>query len=124
MRSSRNVGTARRLLAAAYRHRLHWTELVGGDVILTMPHRWQVLFNNSAIDPTPRIQVAVDGSVLRELSDRLPDFRLAYEPDGLSVQQFASYGATVRTLRSFIKSYHDLVGAVRDVVLPDPDVRG
>jgi transaldolase len=58
------------------------------------------------------------------LSNRLPDFRRAYEPDGLSLQQFESFGATVRTLRSFIKSYHDLIGAIRDVVLRDPDVRG
>ncbi|MGW8369260.1 MAG: immunoglobulin-like domain-containing protein, partial [Gammaproteobacteria bacterium] len=28
----------------------------------------------------------------------------------------------VRTLRTFIQSYHDLVGMVRDVLLPDPDV--
>ena len=34
----RERGYRTRLLAAAYRHRLHWTELVGGDVILTMPH--------------------------------------------------------------------------------------
>ena len=33
----RERGYRARLLAAAYRHRLHWTELVGGDVILTMP---------------------------------------------------------------------------------------
>ena len=37
--------------------------------------------------------------------------------------EFDTYGATVRTLRGFIKSYHDLVGAVRDVMLPDPDTR-
>ena len=65
-------GYRARLLAAAYRHRLHWTELVGGDVILTMPHRWQVLFNNSGIDPTPRIQVPVDGAIVRELSQPSP----------------------------------------------------
>jgi transaldolase len=117
-------GYRARLLAAAYRHRLHWTELVGGDVILTMTHRWQVRFNNSGIDPAPRIQVPVDAEVINELSRRLPDFRRAFEPDGLSAEQFASYGATVRTLRSFIKSYHDLIGAVRDVVLPDPDFSG
>ena len=117
-------GYRARLLAAAYRHRLHWTELVGGDVILTMTHRWQVRFNSSGIDPVPRIQVPVDAEVINELSRRLPDFRRAFEPDGLSAEQFASYGATVRTLRSFIKSYHDLIGAVRDVVLPDPDFSG
>ena len=44
-------GYRTRLLAAAYRHRLHWTELVGGDVVLTMPHAWQVRFNDSGIEP-------------------------------------------------------------------------
>ena len=46
-------GYRTRLLAAAYRHRLHWTELVGGDVVLTMPHAWQVRFNASGIAPSP-----------------------------------------------------------------------
>ena len=51
---------------------------------------------------------------------KLPDFRRAYEPDGLSVEEFDAYGATVRTLRSFISSYHDLVAVVRDFMLPSP----
>lgn len=112
-----------RLLAAAYRHRLHWTELVGGDVILTMPHAWQVRFNASGIIPDNRIAEPVDPAVVRELLDRIPDFGRAYEPNGLSIDEFDGFGPTVRTLRGFIKSYHDLVGAIRDVVLPDPDVR-
>ena len=47
----RERGYRTRLLAAAYRHRLHWTELVGGDVVMTMPHAWQVRFNASGIEP-------------------------------------------------------------------------
>jgi transaldolase len=112
-----------RLLAAAYRHRLHWTELVGGDVVLTMPHAWQVRFEASGIVPTDRILEPVDPAIVAELRERLPDFVRAYEPDGLTVDEFAGYGATVRTLRGFIKSYHDLVAAVGDIVLPNPDVR-
>jgi transaldolase len=116
-------GYSARLLAAAYRHLLHWTELVGGDVILTLTHQWQVRFNNSGIDPLPRIELPVDGAIVKELLKHIPDFRRAYEPDGMTIAQFDGYGATVRTLRNFIKAYHDLIGAVRDVVLPDPDVR-
>jgi transaldolase len=112
-----------RLLGAAYRHRLHWTELVGGDVILTMPHAWQVRFNASGITPKDRIEVPVDPAIVAELRERIPDFARAYEPDGLSLDEFGTYGATARTLRAFIKSYHDLVGAIRDIVLPDPDLR-
>jgi transaldolase len=120
----RERGYRARLLGAAYRHRLHWTELVGGDVILTMPHPWQVRFNASGITPEDRIDVPVDPAIVAELRERLPDFVRAYEPDGLSVDDFDPYGATVRTLRTFIRSYHDLIGAVRDIVLPDPDLRG
>ena len=46
-------GYRARLLAAAYRHHLHWTELVGGDVVLTMPHAWQRLFNESGFEVVP-----------------------------------------------------------------------
>ena len=110
-----------RLLGAAYRHRLHWTELVGGDVILTMTHQWQVRFNASGIEPESRIDVPVHPSIVADLAERIPDFARAYEPDGLSPAEFDGYGATVRTLRGFVKSYHDLQGAIRDIVLPDPD---
>jgi transaldolase len=114
-------GYRTRLLAAAYRHRLHWTELVGGDIVMTMTHQWQARFNASGITPEPRIDVPVEPAIVDELLARFPDFGRAYEPNGLTVEEFDRYGATVRTLRGFIASYHDLIGAVRDIVLPNPD---
>jgi transaldolase len=116
-------GYRTRLLAAAYRHRLHWTELVGGDVVLTMPHSWQARFNGSGIDPVARIDEPVDPALVDDLLLRVPDFVCAYEPDGLTPPEFASFGATVRTLRGFVAGYHDLQAAIRDVLLPNPDVR-
>ena len=116
-------GYRTRMLAAAYRHRLHWTELVGGDVVLTMPHAWQVRFNGSGIEPAARIDEPVDPALIDDLSARIPDFRRAYEPDGMTPDEFAGFGATARTLRSFVAGYHDLQGVVRDIVLPNPDVR-
>jgi transaldolase len=119
----RERGYRSRLLAAAYRHRLHWTELVGGDVSMTMPHAWQVRFNASGIVPEPRMDLRVDADLIDDLTRRVPDFRRAYEPDGLAPEEFEGFGATARTLRAFIKSYHDLQGAIRDLILPDPDLR-
>jgi transaldolase len=37
------------------------------------------------------------------------------------VEEFDTFGATVRTLRGFIASYQDLVAAIRDLMLPNPD---
>ena len=47
----------------------------------------------------------------------------AYEPDGLTVDEFDAFPPTVRTLRAFISSYHELLHQVGDAVLPNPDVR-
>lgn len=116
-------GYRTRLLAAAYRHRLHWTELVGGDVVLTMPHAWQTRFNASGIEPVERIDVPVADGIIAELTARVPDFVRAYDPAGLDRAEFATFGATARTLRGFIASYHDLQATIRDIVLPNPDLR-
>jgi transaldolase len=72
---------------------------------------------------TARIDEPVPAEVLDELERKLPDFRRAYEADGLAVEDFDSYGATVRTLRTFIASYRDLTEMVREVMLPNPDIR-
>jgi transaldolase len=119
----RERGYRTRLLAAAYRHRLHWTELVGADIVMTMPHAWQVRFNRSGIVPEARIDVPVDAAYVDDLVARVPDFVRAYEPDGLSPSAFDAFGATARTLRSFITGYQDLIAVVRDIVLPNPDTK-
>jgi transaldolase len=117
----RERGYRTRLLAAAYRNHLHWSELIGGDVVLTIPYKWQRLFNASDVEVRPRFDDPVPEAVVEELESKLPDFRRAYEPDGMSVDEFDSFGATVRTLRGFIASYQDLCAQVREVMLPNPD---
>jgi transaldolase len=52
-------GYRARLLSAAYRNFLHWTEFVGGDVTLTLPWEWQVKYNASDVWPTPRMHEPV-----------------------------------------------------------------
>jgi len=119
----RERGYRSRLLAAATRHPLHWTELVGADAAMTLTRPWQDRFERSGIEPEPRIDIPVDPAIVAELEARIPDFGRAYEPDGLLPSEFDSYGATARTLRQFIASYHDLQATVRDIVLSNPDLR-
>jgi transaldolase len=114
-------GYRTRLLAAAYRHHLHWSELIGGDIVLTIPYKWQKLFNSSDIVVTPRFEHEVPAEVVSELYERLPEFRRAYDADGMTVDEFDRFGATARTLRQFIGSYQDLVAVIRDFMLPSPD---
>jgi len=58
-----------------------------------------------------------------ELAARCPEFVKAYEPDGLSIDEFAAYGATARTLRAFVASYWELLGMIDDLMIPNPDVK-
>ncbi len=119
----RERGYRARLLGAAIRHHLHWSELIGGDVVITMPSSWQKRFNASDVEVRPRMDDPVDPAIVAELTARFPDFVRAYEPDGLTRDAFDTYPPTARTLRAFIASYHDLLHAVTDAMIPNPDVR-
>ena len=117
----RERGYRTRLLGGAFRNHLPWSQLIGGDIVLTIPPAWQRLVNASGMEVVSRIDEPVDDAILSELLGAIPDFRRAYEPDGLAPDELEGYGAAVRTLRQFITAYHDLQGRVRDIVLPDPD---
>jgi transaldolase len=114
-------GYRTRLLSAAFRNHFHWSELIGGDVVISPPHAWQVRINNSDIPVEPRINRPVDPIIVDDLLKRFPDFRKAYDEDGLSSAELDSYGPTLRTLRQFMKASTDLAALVRDVMTPDPD---
>jgi transaldolase len=119
----RERGYRARLLAAAYRSHLHWTELIGGDIVLTMPYAWQRLFNDSGFEVVSRMDEPVPEKILDGLYTSFPDFRRAYDVDGMTIDEFDAFGPTVRTLRGFIGSWADLVATVRDFMLPNPDLR-
>jgi len=115
-------GYRTRLLSAAFRNHFHWSELIGGDVVISPPHSWQVRINASNIPVEARIDRAVDRVIVDDLVARFPEFVKAYEEDGLSTMELDSYGPTRRTLRQFLRATTDLAGLVRDTMTPDPDV--
>ncbi len=117
----RERGYRLRLLSAAFRNHMHWSELIGGDVVISPPHAWQVRFNASDIEVRPRIDDPVPANVVETLSRKFPDFVRASTENGLAIDEFDSFGPTRRTLRQFIEACHDLDGLVRDFLLPNPD---
>ena len=91
--------------------------------MITLPSSWQKRFNASDIEVRPRIDDPVDADVVAELSRAFPDFVRAYEPDGLARGSFDDFPPTARTLRAFIASYHELLHAVTDAMVPNPDLK-
>ena len=117
----RERGYRIRLLSAAFRNHMHWSELIGGDIVISPPYSWQVRFNASDIEVRPRIDNPVDRRVVEELSKKFTDFRRAYTEGGLTVEEFDSFAPSRRTLRQFIAACHDLDSLVRDFMIPNPD---
>jgi transaldolase len=108
------------LLAAAYRHHLHWSELIGDGTVLTIPYAWWKQFEASDIEPRRRVDEPVDPRIVETLLRKFPDFRKAYEPDELKPTEFAAYPATVHTLNQFLGGYQELLGLVRERMLANP----
>jgi transaldolase len=116
-------GYRTRLLSAAFRNHMHWSEFIGGDLVISPPHSWQVRFNSSDIDVRSRIDDPVRPEIENELTKKFADFRRASSENGLSIEEFDSFGPTRRTLRQFVSACSDLDALVRDVLIPDPDAR-
>ena len=117
----RERGYRIRLLSAAFRNHMHWSELIGGDVVISPPYSWQVRFNASDIEVCSRIDRAVDPNIVEDLLRKFGDFRRAYSDGGISADEFDAFAPTRRTLRQFIAACHDLDAVVRDFMLPNPD---
>ena len=116
----RQRGYRLRLLSAAFRNHMHWSELIGADAVISPPSAWQKRFNAGDIPVRSRIDDPVEPEVVDLLLAHFPDFRRAYLEDGLTIEEFDTFAPTVRTLRQFIAACTDLAGLVRDVTLPEP----
>jgi len=118
----RERGYRTRLLSAAFRNHMHWSEFIGGDLVISPPYSWQLRCNASDVEVRSRIEEPVRTEIEAELSKHFADFRRASTEQGLSLEEFDSFGPTRRTLRQFISACHELDGVVRDILIPDPDV--
>jgi transaldolase len=110
-----------RLLSAAFRNHMHWSEFIGGDVVISPPCVWQKRYNESDIEIVNRISTPVDPRIVETLLDKFPDFARAYNENGLTPAEFDTFGSTRRTLRQFIDAVAEMNAIVRDVILPNPD---
>ena len=115
-------GYRTRLLSAAFRNHMHWSEILGGDSVISPPYAWQVRINKSGIKPNLNsVNEPIASHILEPMLEHLPEFRKMYEVDGLKVEEFTNFGATLRTLRGFLQSANDLEVFVRDITVPNPD---
>lgn len=110
-----------RLLSAAFRNHLHWSEFIGGDVVISPPYQWQKRYNASDVTVENRMERPVDPKIIAELEKKFIDFSRAYNENGMTIGEFDRFGATIRTLRQFSEATTNVILKVRDVMIPSPD---
>ena len=90
------------LVVAALRGTYHMVELAGAKLIVSIHPKYQALLLEPGVPRDPqRIAAPVDGAIIARLR-ALPEFVRAYEPDGMTPNDFVTFGATQRTLSQFL----------------------
>lgn len=88
------------LLVAALRGTYHLTELAGASLLMSIHPSYQEPFVTQDFPREARIDRPVPAEVIERLQT-VPDFRRAYDPDGMTPAEFVSFGTTQRTLSQF-----------------------
>lgn len=92
----------------------HFTELVGGDVNLTI--NWvgtadELLEQNPFV--VSRIFNPVPHKVIDELKSKLPNFHRGYEVGGIQVNEFEEFPPVELFRSSFLKSWNKVLGMIK-----------
>lgn len=110
-------GFTSKVLGAAYRNLYHVSELMGGDILHTIPYKWQVYYNNSSMPIKDTMNEAFPSNILEDLM-KYKEFHKAYDENGLTIEEFDHYGATLRTLQQFSEGYDELIHIIRNFLIP------
>lgn len=100
------------LLGGGARGTHHFSELVGGDVHITI--NWNtadelIKANTSVVS---RIDAETPAAVIEELCEKFPAFRQAWAEDGLQEEEFEDYGPVQLFRNAFINGYYQLLAEV------------
>lgn len=100
------------LLGGGARGTQHFTEMVGGDVHVTINWSTAQEIMDKDTPVVSRIGAKAPQPVIDELAEKLPDFRRAYEEDGLSADEYAEFGPVQLFRNAFLKGWYLLLAEV------------
>ena len=84
----------------------HFTEMVGGDVCVTI--NWKGTADQLLEEDPPvveRLFNPVPDYIVEELLEKLPDYRRGYEEGALSPEEYEEFGPVVKFRNSFLKDW-------------------
>ena len=101
------------IMPAAFRAPIQVEQLTGGEFCETIHPKIQADLAQADKDGIVKREICinrdVDEDAVNRVSAKLPEFVQAYDPDGLSAEQFDSYGAVTMTLDNFDAGWKNLV---------------
>ncbi|MDR1931929.1 MAG: hypothetical protein LBQ57_03795 [Spirochaetales bacterium] len=101
-------GYSQTIMPAAFRCARQVSELAGGVFEMTIHPKVQKLvsdaYEKGEIQMEKRITADADEAAVQRVLAALPEFGKAYNPDGMSIDEFDSYGGVVMTLDGFDKT--------------------
>jgi transaldolase len=100
------------MLGGGARGTHHFTEMVGGDVHVTINWSTAQEIIDSGTPIVSRIDVETPPAVIDELCTKLPDFRKAFDEDGLSVVEYADFGPVQLFRNAFLKGWYLLLAEI------------
>lgn len=112
MRSDRNYSLG--FIGGGVRGLQHFTEMVGGDVCITM--NWEGHIEKLIELDLPvvsRLFNPVQPQVLDELLEKVPSFRQAYMENGLSVDEYEDFGPVMYFRDMFVSAWEKVLEKVK-----------
>lgn len=100
------------LLGGGARGTRHFTELVGGDLAVTMGLNLARQLVEQDEQVVSRIDARISEEIIEKLEDALPDFKKAYRPDSLQPEEFTAFGPVAGFQNAFLKGLDTLLNAV------------
>jgi len=101
-------GYSQLLMPAAFRTARQVSGMIGAKAHMTIHPKIQDEIIQADKDGLLQRRIAIDDPVdedsIARVTKALPEFALAYEPDGLKLEEFDAYGGTVMTLNGFDKT--------------------
>lgn len=102
------------MLGGGVRGTHHFTEMVGGDMHITI--NWKGTADRLLEEDPPvvyRMYTPIPDYAVDELMSKIPDFKKAYLEDGLAVEEFMDYGPVKFFRDSFIEGWNYLLNVIR-----------
>lgn len=100
------------LLGGGARDTYHFTEMVGGDLAVTL--NWSMMEDLIETDGpvVSRIDAEAPQAVVDDLCEKLPNFRRAYDEGALPVDEFKDFGPVVLFRTMFLTGYTRLLDEI------------